>query len=494
MMEHLRRPASEAGFTIIEVIVAAFVLLVGVLGTIALIDASISVGSTSRSREAATNLTRELVETAREVDYNLLLTNTAPVALQSIKGLEDKEPATAGWQVPRRGDMYTLTVESCIFDDPKDGIFAGDRTDYCPRDTTGDPVPATVDANGDDYRKLTITAAWDSRRVRLISNIVNPAGGFGPRITAVSSSPLVNTNLVIPVSGTTSSVDITVTTTTATSLNWDAGDSENGGQLDDFAGATSWPFTWSLGTPPAPAAYTCSTEVDWVPDAPAYQMTFQPFDVSGTPGDLRTQTIAIDRSAPYKVCDLAGGRNPRHGGIIELQWRASIDGDLASYSVWRKKLAGESEDKLVCDAVRATECTDNPPVAVEDGALDYYVTPRQDNFALGPIDGPPSDILQIAAVGTTPNSAPLEPVSPTVVAGAQPRISWTASASTDVSFYRIYRGGQAIADRYGKTSDAATFSFIDKDAGGVSYSYYVSAVDNEFAESGRVLASTVPGP
>ena len=475
---------AEAGFTIIEVLVAAFVLLVGVLGTLALIDASISVGQTSRSREAATNLTREIVETAREIDYDLLLTNTAPAALQSIDGLADADTSTAGWQVRRRGVTYTLTVESCMFDDPKDGIFAGDRTQYCDRDATGDPAPAAVDANGDDYRKLTIAAAWDSRRVRLIANIVNPAGGFGPRITAVGSSPVVNTNRVIPVSGTTTSVQMTVTTTAANSLNWDAGDSEHGGQLQDPSGATSWPFAWSLGTPVAPADYTCATPVDWVPDAPAYQMTFQPFDASGTPGDLRTQTIAIDRSTPYKLCDFAGGRNPQHGSVVDLQWGASFEGDVGSYSVWRKKQAEEATDKLVCNGVRAAECTDvNPPA----GAIDYYVRPKQDNFALGQVFGPQTN-LTIPAVGT-PNTAPAAPTAVSVAAGAQPEISWTASSSSDVIFYRIYREGQLIAHRYGKTSDAATHSFIDKDAGGTTYTYFVSAVDNDFAESAVVPAS-----
>lgn len=485
-MEHHPSSPGEAGFTIIEVIVAAFVLLVGVLGTIALIDTSISVGQTSRSREAATNLTREIVETAREVDYDLLVGASATTALQSVDGLADAETATAGWQLRRRGVTYTVTVDSCIFDDPKDGIYAGDRTGYCTRDSTGDPPP-TVDSNGDDYRKLTIAAEWETKRVRLISNVVNPAGGFGPRITAVSSSPVVNTNLVIPVSGTTSSVDMTVTTTSATSLNWDAGDSKNGGQLQDANGATSWPFQWALGTPVAPASYTCSTNVDWVPDAPAYQMTFQPFDVSGTPGDLRTQTVAVDRSVPYKLCSFAGGRNPQHGGVIDLQWRASFEGDVGTYSVWRVKQNTEATDKLVCDAVTTAECTDdNPPNAASDA--EYYVMPRQDNFALGQIFGPQTDLVIPAAA--TANSPPTAPGSPTVVAGAQPQISWNASSDSDgsVIFYRIYRGGQAIANRYGKTSNGTTLSFIDKDAGGASYSYYVSAVDDRFAESPVVAA------
>jgi len=484
MMEHHLRPAREAGFTIIEVIVATLVLLVGVLGTVTLINTALSVGKTSRSREAATNLTRELVETAREVDYDTLLTATAPATLQAKDGFADDDAAIPGWQLTRRGVTYTVTVESCIFDDPKDGQYtANNGAGYCPGLGAG-----TTDANGDDYRKLTVSAAWGAgKQVRLISNVVNPAGGFGPRIKEVLSSPVVNTNLVIPVSGTTDMVRMTVKTTSATSLNWDAGDSKSGGQLADINGKIEWLFDWNLGAPIPAASYTCTTTVNWVPDAPAYQMTFQPFDASGTPGDLRTQTVAIDRSLPYKLCNFAGGRNPQHSGVVDLQWRGSFEGDVVSYSVWREKQAAEATDKLVCDGVRATECTDsNPPPGTD--ALAYYVKPKQDNFALGQVFGPQTD-LAIPAV-TTANSAPSAPGAVTLMPGAQPTMTWTASIDDgSILFYRIYRDGNAIADRYGKTSDGTTLSFIDKDSGGTTHTYHVSAVDDAFAESSVVSAS-----
>lgn len=475
-MAHRPRPARHGGFTIIEVMIAMLLLLVGVLGTIALIDTASGVGTTTRSREAATNLGREIAEAAREIDYDLLLTSTATAALQGVAGLEDDRPATPGWQIERRNAIYTVTVASCVYDDPKDGAFSGDRSTYC-----GSTTSATSDSNGDDYRKLTVVAAWGARRVPLITNVVNPAGGFGPRITSVTSTPTVNANAVIPIIAGTTNVAMTIGTTSAASLNWDAGDAENGGQLSEPSGATSWPFTWALGTPVSPDSFTCETEFVWVPDAPAYLMTFQPFDSSGTPGDLRTQTVAIDRSVPYQLCAFAGGRNPQHGGVIDLQWRASLDGDVVSYSVWREKQGAEPADKLVCDAVATSECADdNPPNG--DGAIDYYVMPRQDNFALGDAFGPRRN-LTIDPV--TQNSAPDSPGNPRVTGGSQREITWSPASDSDgsVILYRIYRDGQAIADRYGKTSDGATLAFTDRDAGTTSRTYYVSAVDDEFAES-----------
>ena len=477
-MEHRPCHDRQGGFTIIEVMVAAFVLLVGVLGTVALIDTAIGVGSTSRSREAATNLTREIVETSRLVDYDVLLTASAPAALQGKTGLADADAAAPGWQIERRGVTYTVTVQACIYDDAKDGNFAGNTgAEYCSGLGTGN-----TDANGDDYRKLTVVAAWEDREVRLVANVVNPAGGFGPRITSVASSPAVNTNGDIPVSGTTNSVAMTVGTSTATALNWDAGNATDGGQFTNEAGATSWAFNWPLGTPVDAASYTCDTDISWVPDAPAYQMTFQPFDSSGTPGDLRTQTIAVDRSTPYPLCDFAGGRNPQHGGVVDLQWRASFEGDVFSYSVWRKRQGAEAADRLVCDSVRATECTDDQ-LPNNDDAIEYVVKPQQENFALGAVFGPATSFT-VPAVGDG-NSAPTAPGGVTVTSGVPQTISWTASSDSDgtVLFYRVYRDGQALANRYGKTSNADTLSFTDRDGDGAAHTYYVSAVDDDFAES-----------
>ena len=482
----MQRPrlAREDGFTIIEVLMASFVLLVGVLGTVTLIDTAIGVGKTSRSREAATNLTREIVETAGVVDYDLLLTDTATPALQSKDGLADAEPGTEGWQVERRGVTFAVTVESCIFDDPKDGSFAGATTSagYCAASA------GSGDSNGDDYRKLTVTAAWGDRRVRLIANVVNPTGGFGPRIRNVETAPLPNTNGVIPVTSSDTSVTVNVQTSPASSLNWDAGDTKNGGQLSEASGATAWSFAWPLGMPVPLASYTCSTAVDWVTDGPAYQMTFQPFDTSGTPGDLRTQTVAIDRSTPYPLCGFDGGRNPQHGSVVDLQWRGSFEGDVVSYSVWRVKQGAEPSDKLVCNAVRTTECSDrNPPTGT--GAISYYVRPKQDNLQYAQALGPPTN-LNIPAV-TTANGPPTAPTGVTLTSGVQPTITWTGASDSDgsVLFYRVYRDGQTIDDRYGKTSDATTLTFSDRESGATGHTYYVSAVDDQFAESALVPAS-----
>ncbi|MEJ7715468.1 MAG: prepilin-type N-terminal cleavage/methylation domain-containing protein [Thermoleophilaceae bacterium] len=57
----------QRGFTIIEVLVAATLLVIGVLGTMAMVDSSNAETRLSGGREGATNLAREVVEGARSL-------------------------------------------------------------------------------------------------------------------------------------------------------------------------------------------------------------------------------------------------------------------------------------------------------------------------------------------------------------------------------------------------------------------------------------------
>lgn len=495
---------ADAGFTLIEMLVAMVVLLVGVLGTATMALAALQTGAESRNREAATNLARELVEAARSVPYGSLLTSTASGTMQSMGGLADASTADPGWQIERRGVTFTATVDACVYDDPKDGRFpdAAGVAGSC--GTTPGDGSTTADRNGDDYRKVDVRVTWGTKHVTLPATVANPAGGFGPRILELTSN--------LPVSGSTfvagagllgDEVSVSVTTAAATTLRWDAGDAKSGGELTE-PGATSWSFIWPLGTPATASAFTCDTAISWVPDAPAYQLTVQPMDSSGVPGDLRTQIVAVDRSAPHPVCDFAGGRNLRHG-VTDLQWRASFEGDVVSYTVRRGTPDDETADPVVCEAVRSTECVDpNPPGRTEEAR--YYVTAQQDNVTFGKQSSVPATLTVPAAASlietalgveeTILNPPPAAPVAVThAVVDGQPKLTWEPSSDTDggsVSFYRIYRDGQALANRYARTSSGETVEFTDKAAGDVAHSYAVSAVDHGFAESDVVLARQGP--
>src|SRR3954447_8347363 len=95
---------SEDGFTIIEVLVAIFLLLLGVVGSVTMINTANAVTSNNKSREGATNLAKQIEEAARVVDYDTLnnaVTGsgvTQVVAtLQGQPGLSDADTSNTTW-------------------------------------------------------------------------------------------------------------------------------------------------------------------------------------------------------------------------------------------------------------------------------------------------------------------------------------------------------------------------------------------------------------
>src|SRR3954463_15617282 len=101
---------AEDGFSIVEVMVAALILAVGVAGTLAPITRASASTQATASTEGATNLTRENTERVRELPYGQLATTAATAQLQALSGLASTSPAPA-WTVVRRGVTYTITLD-----------------------------------------------------------------------------------------------------------------------------------------------------------------------------------------------------------------------------------------------------------------------------------------------------------------------------------------------------------------------------------------------
>lgn len=132
----------EDGLTIIEVMVAMVVLLVGVLGTVSLVQTGLLSTSRTSAREQGTNLARDLVERSRQADYTSMTLGLAPATLRATLPASEVSPLSgSSFQVTRRGVVYTVTVFACSIDDPTDGAGVGD-TSFC-------AVPTTQKAPGD---------------------------------------------------------------------------------------------------------------------------------------------------------------------------------------------------------------------------------------------------------------------------------------------------------------------------------------------------------
>ncbi len=108
--------------TLVEVMVAMVILLVGVLGVIGLLDVGSRVTSENLSRDSATGLARDELERVRTLPY-AGLADPATVAAQ-LSPLVSGSSAASGatFTTIRRGTTYTTTISSCVVDDPSDGI------------------------------------------------------------------------------------------------------------------------------------------------------------------------------------------------------------------------------------------------------------------------------------------------------------------------------------------------------------------------------------
>ncbi len=100
----LRKLRAETGFTIIEVLVAATMVIVGVAAALSLIDRANATTVTTKSREAATSLARELGESVRAVQYDRLTPTTLLAELAAQPGLTDSVA----------GGAYTLVRRDVI--------------------------------------------------------------------------------------------------------------------------------------------------------------------------------------------------------------------------------------------------------------------------------------------------------------------------------------------------------------------------------------------
>src|SRR3954453_22658344 len=88
-MTSSRRSFDERGFTLIEIMVAALVLVLGTLGMVALIDGANATTTSTKAREQGVNLQREIIEAARSVPYAQLMPTSIVSKVQATSGLED---------------------------------------------------------------------------------------------------------------------------------------------------------------------------------------------------------------------------------------------------------------------------------------------------------------------------------------------------------------------------------------------------------------------
>src|SRR5688572_21830150 len=116
----ISRAPAQHGFTLIEVMVAMLILLVGVLGVVAMVDGANAVTSKTKAREGGTAIARSIIEVSRSIRYRDLTQSSLEAALSTRPTLTDSKPGTVGYTIRSRNIEYTLTLTVCSLDDPKD--------------------------------------------------------------------------------------------------------------------------------------------------------------------------------------------------------------------------------------------------------------------------------------------------------------------------------------------------------------------------------------
>jgi prepilin-type N-terminal cleavage/methylation domain-containing protein len=516
-----RRPSlspirREDGFTIIEVLVASVILLVGIMGVLGIVTKADSVTASNRAREQGVALQREIIEAARSLTYDQLTQSGIVARIQATTGLTDGQMLSTGWTYTRRNIKYTVAVGTCAVDDPTDGTGPHESAGYCingtgqttPQqcatylgtsgsiagagiasgaaaadcgidsnfdgvvdglaDTSGGPCTncSGTDTNPNDYKRIVVLVRWNkglgSRYALQSTTLPNPGLAAAPALTALTpaSKTMGQGDQLINFNATFNTAPATVP--------WYVDGTANG--LATGSGL-NWAFQWDLGT----VNYgTGGPNAGEVLDG-TYIVSAKGIDAYGQAGTAKASTIIVNRRAPYPPPSPTAGRND---GNAYIDWGVNSERDVEGYRVYRVQSGG---DQLVCDLTRITRCKEN---GMPSGAQQYYVVAVDRDSGGALRNGDKSAILTIPAT----DNAPAQPVPSGVrLTTTTTKLSWPQVTDPDgdpILFYRIYRDGTDwINDYYGRTTSGTDTTFTDSATNGDIHTYYVVAVDSSYMES-----------
>jgi hypothetical protein len=431
---------------------------------------------------------------SRSIRYRDLSTATLQTELGSRPGLADVS-AAAGYTLRSRDVNYQMTVSVCSLDDPKDDLGARPAGVVFCEDS--DPPGATVrDRNPDDYKRVRVTLVWETRRttqsITQTSSIINPVGGLGPTVAGLTiTDPAINVvNDEVRIN--TPEPDATFRATTsspAAQVTWSLKGALQG---DATGGTVHWDFTWDfLDDDGNILWYDCN-----------YSIQADAFDNQGRAGAPRALTVILNRVVPIPPGNVQGGRNGSPNRV-DLQWSTNPECDVVGYRVYRSTDPTSNGSPITCvgqtDPVYTIkdDCIDD---GAPDGVPLYYRVRAVDKDSdLNSREGEFSDQLVVDGVNNTPSipqglstcvGGEVDCVTPDGKAAPSGAIvvRWLPSVDVDgtVSFYRIYRDGTAYTNRHDQFfPDGPIIAWLEYLApDGNSHEYRVTAVDDDFGESG----------
>lgn len=473
--------SSEAGFTLIETLMAAVILVVGLVGLFGLIDVSVKASASTRGREGATGLGREIIEDARTIPYAQVIPTSIQSQLQAMNGLSD-ESSVSGWQIERRKFTYAVTVKECAIDDPKDGVAKTHGSTFCEGQQEW-KAGETEDTAPEDLKRITAEVSWTVRghtsTVKQVSTLTAAGQAIGLIATKLELTSPYNTGAAK--STATSPVITEAATKTltfsvsfpegTTAVDWSLEGAKQE-ELTVASKATSLTFSWTINES-GPKIY--------VSDG-TYQIAAQAVDSTGVIGPPISIPVRLIRGIPAAPGGIVGGFNTIYSSgiateVAELQWKANTERNVIGYRVY-----GPASE-LVCPQSletlsTTTSCIDFKVPAGKPSERTYTVLALYRNAAEEVAQSSPGTIKVTRAASTAPN-APTNLVL-TNNADGSITLKWQAPAGGSTpSFYRIYRGSTDYTSRYGETT---LTEYKDTDAT-ITHEYRVTAVSSNLTES-----------
>ena len=493
-----RGPAlrSQAGFTLIEVLIASVALAVGLIGLLGLLDTSEKASASTRAREGAVSLARQVLEDAHTIPFAQLSPTSVVGELQAMKGLENATPGST-WHVARRESAtqkpitYTVAAEECSLDDPKDGLAKEHDSTFCPGQPNwkaGEPEDQTPI----DFKRVTVNVTWSAQgrpsecsTTRACVHEVTMISAAGEAV-GLSASEL---KLVPP-----PRVESTAPTSPVTAPVITPAGAKELGKPEELTFSVNAPkgstaMRWSLeGVPQSPApklgegtTWTFKWRIEGLSDG-TYQVSAQAITTTGVLGPPVTIPVRLVRSSPAAPKNIRAGFNEVFvNGVrtedAELQWEANTEHNIIGYRVYRPGSLACPESEAMLSL--ALTCTDfGGPKKAE---ATYEIAALYRNAEGQVVEGPKATAKLPWPMPVAPNKP--EPVEATKNEDGSVTLTWPKISGA--AFYRIYRESTNYASRYDVAPGSENPSYTDTDAT-VAHSYWVTAVNSNMHESAPV--------
>jgi len=473
------RPLSfraQEGFGLVETLVAAVVLAVGLLGSFMMLNSTVDASAVARAREGGVTLAREITEDARSIPYSQLSNSTIAAQLQAMPGLASSSPG-GPWTIVRRGVTYTVTASVTTINDPKDTSGAVDIKQVAAA------VSWTTYPNTSHQVTETTTMTRAGQDVGLAtSNLQLATQG----VSSSATQPVIT-------SPTVSSLSFSVTAPTGTTaIIWTL----NGVKQSSWNGS-------------APSSGTTWTSAGWsltgVSDG-TYQVGAQAEDANGVIGPAVTIPVNLIRNTPSAPNVTGYGFNTNllvsgsASTVAELEWSSNPELNVTGYRIYNPSGSvicanTTSTYDASCGASAwcstPTACIDLSPPSPTSSNLVYKVVALYYDANGVLQEGSAKTVTLASGIPVPPASPPS--VTVTSQSDGSAILTWTApSGGTPVSFYRIYRDGTNYTNRYDTVTCSSNCTYHDVNRF-ESHNYWVTAVGGT-TPGANMAESTATGP